>query len=527
MRTVGEALIDYLEARHTQYVFGIPGVHTVALYRALARSSIRHITPRHEQSAGFMADGYARVSGQPGVCLLITGPGLTNAITAMGQALADSIPMLVISGVNPDAKAGALSGRLHELPDQHGLMQKLLSHSWRLETPAELPELLAKAYAVFESTRPQPVHIEIPLDVMDQRMPDEPVPVCPAKTAHAAIEQAQIQRAADELHHAKAPQVLVGGGAVRCADLLKNVLERLDAPAISTANARACLGDHPLHVPASASLSEVRQAIATADVVLALGTEFGTTDYDVYEDGQFPPIQRLIRVDIDGDKLRTGPASQVAICAPVEAALNALASTLMPARRDGAQRTETLKQQAAKNPWVTGYQRVFEYLAAAHEALSDYALVGDSTQAMYAANLMHTYGVPQAWFNAATGYGTLGYAPGAAIGAALANPERPTLCWIGDGGMQFALADIGAAVDAAVPVIFVIWNNQGFQEIENFMHSKNVAPVGVTPSAPDFCLIARAYGVPSQRVESVLEFKQALQQMTLSEGPALIEISTP
>ena len=133
MTTVGEALIRLLEAHGVDTVFGIPGVHTVELYRGLARSKIRHVTPRHEQGAGFMADGYARVSGKPGVAFVITGPGLTNTITAMAQARADSVPMLVISGVNATATLGKGLGYLHELPDQRGMMEKVALSSQRID----------------------------------------------------------------------------------------------------------------------------------------------------------------------------------------------------------------------------------------------------------------------------------------------------------------------------------------------------------------------------------------------------------
>ncbi|KAB2956281.1 MAG: hypothetical protein F9K19_07920, partial [Rhizobiaceae bacterium] len=168
MATVGEALISLLEAHGVDTVFGIPGVHTVELYRGLAGSRIRHITPRHEQGAAFMADGYARAAGRPGVAFVITGPGLTNAITAMAQARADSSPMLVVSSVNQRATLGKGLGYLHELPDQRGLMRTVALSSERVEDPAELQAAMERAFALLTSGRPGPVHIEIPLDVMAQ-----------------------------------------------------------------------------------------------------------------------------------------------------------------------------------------------------------------------------------------------------------------------------------------------------------------------------------------------------------------------
>src|SRR5690554_2302085 len=158
MITCGEMLVRLLEEAGVDTVFGIPGVHTIELYRGLPDSGIRHITPRHEQGADFMADGYARVTGRPGVCLIITGPSMTNIMTAMGQAYADSIPMLVISSVNRLEDLGKGEGRLHELRSQRDMVAGVTAFSHTLLTAEELPEVLSRAFAVFGSARPRPVH---------------------------------------------------------------------------------------------------------------------------------------------------------------------------------------------------------------------------------------------------------------------------------------------------------------------------------------------------------------------------------
>ena len=166
MATCGEVLVELLGLYGIDTVFGIPGVHTVELYRGLPNSKLRHITPRHEQGAGFMADGYARASGRPAACFIITGPGLTNIATALGQAYADFVPILILSSVNNTRDLALGEGRLHELPSQRGLMEGLTAFSHTLLWPDELPHVLARAFAVFDSGRPRPVHIELPLDVI-------------------------------------------------------------------------------------------------------------------------------------------------------------------------------------------------------------------------------------------------------------------------------------------------------------------------------------------------------------------------
>jgi acetolactate synthase I/II/III large subunit len=249
MTTLGEALIHLLEAHGVDTVFGIPGVHTVELYRGLASSKIRHVTPRHEQGAGFMADGYARASGKPGVAFVITGPGLTNTITAMGQARADSAPMLVISGVNATDTLGKGFGHLHEMPDQHGMMEKVALSSRRITQAGELPGALADAFALFASARPGPVHIEIPIDVMT--LPADGLSPLLANAAPPAPEAGLIGKAAELAAKATRPLILAGGGAKSAEAALRRLAEALDAPVVLTINARGLLHAHPLAAPAS------------------------------------------------------------------------------------------------------------------------------------------------------------------------------------------------------------------------------------------------------------------------------------
>ena len=172
-RTCGEALMQLLEAYGVTTVFGIPGEHTLELYRGIEKSSLRVVTPRNEQGASFMADGYARVTGEPGVCTLITGPGVTNASTGIGQAYADSIPMLVISSANDRLSLGRGWGRLHETTDLCAITRPITALSEMVLDPLELPGLVAQAFGIFRSQRPRPVHIAIPLDVLEMPVEEE------------------------------------------------------------------------------------------------------------------------------------------------------------------------------------------------------------------------------------------------------------------------------------------------------------------------------------------------------------------
>ncbi len=524
-KTVGEVLVNLLERRGVDTVFGIPGVHTVEMYRGLAASNIRHITPRHELSAGFMADGYARASGKPGVCLLITGPGLTNAISAMAQARADSIPMLVISGVNPTATHGLETGHLHELPDQVGLMRTVALFTQTVQRGTDLEPILDRAFAAMTSGRPGPVHIEVPLDVMSEII--EIPKHRPVQTQLRPPMPHDLQVAAEILEKAKRPVILAGGGTVTAEASLRSVAETLDAPVITTINARGMLAGHSLEVPASPSLPAVRDLLAQADVVLAIGTQFGPTDYDMNLEGGFPQLSHLIRIDVDAQQATRGILPDLTIIGDAALCLSGLATELGDAKgtANGAARAETTRV-AALESLGDRYKAGVDLIKSIGNALPGCLLVGDSTQLVYAGNCYAEITGPRGWFNSSVGYGSLGYGAPAAIGASLAQPNAPVVCITGDGGFQFCLSELGTAMDEKTPVIFLVWNNAGYQEIKSYMVNADVAPIGVTPSAPDFVKIATAYGMEGETVTKLSEIVPALQRAHSSGETRLIEFKT-
>lgn len=524
--TVGERLVEILEENGVEVVFGIPGVHTVELYRGLATSGIRHVTPRHEQGAGFMADGYARVSGKPGVCLLISGPGLTNAVTAMAQARADSVPMLMISSVSTRSALGHQRGSLHELPDQAGLVRQLTHYSHTLLDPGDLEDVLARAFAVLGSSRPGPVHLEIPLDVLGAHVPEVPQTPRPRIISPPRADAQALAQLADHCRNAVRPVILAGGGARRAEARLRELAERLDAPVVMTVNGRGLLAGHPLAVPASPSLPAVRDLLADADLVLALGTEMGSTDYDMYVTGDFPALPGLVRVDVDAGQLAKGPKALLSVLADSLGLIEDLLARVTPRQSDGASRARRARE-AALAGLSPDYQQLVALIRDMGKGLPGALMVGDSTQIVYAGNLYCEVAQPGGWFNSATGYGALGYGAPAAIGAALAAPGRPVIAITGDGGLQFSLGELGAAVDEGTRVIFLVWNNSGYQEIESHMCDVGITPVGVRPSAPDFTAVARAYGMRAERVDGVESLLPALERAGQGEGPCLIEVIVP
>ncbi|WP_268797708.1 5-guanidino-2-oxopentanoate decarboxylase [Pseudomonas huanghezhanensis] len=533
MATCGEVLVKLLEGYGVEKVFGIPGVHTVELYRGLGSSTINHVTPRHEQGAGFMADGYARTSGKPGVCFIITGPGMTNITTAMGQAYADSIPMLVISSVQSRNQLGGGRGKLHELPVQSALVAGVAAFSHTLMSAADLPSVLARAFAVFQAGRPRPVHIEIPLDVLlenaDALLDSQPVSISRAGPSPAAIKQM-----ATLLAHAERPLILAGGGAIDAAESLTRLAERLAAPVALTINAKGMLpSSHPLLIGSTQSLDPTRELIHAADVVLAIGTELAETDYDITFQGHFKIRGTLLRIDIDPDQTVRNFAPKIALVSDARTAAEALVLALdnehLAPRGDdwGHKRAAALRESLATS-WDEATRGQTVFLKTVLEVLPNVVLVGDSTQPVYTGNLTLDLDHPRRWFNSSTGYGTLGYALPAAVGAWLGSQDKgecnPVACLIGDGGLQFTLPELASAVEARTPIIVLLWNNQGYEEIKKYMVNRDIEPVGVDIYTPDFIGVAKALGCAAEAVSSVAQLKAALNEANDRQGPTVIEI---
>jgi len=522
--STGVYLTHLLRSYGVDTVFGIPGVHTIELYRGLAGSGIRHVTPRHEQGAGFMADGYARASGKPGVCFIISGPGMTNILTAMGQAYGDSVPMLVLSTVNAHGRMGSGRGWLHELPDQRAMAAGVSAFSRTIHRPEDLAPALAEAFAVFDSGRPRPVHLELPIDVMLAEAGHLVVPQSPARSPRPAPDPSRVAEAARMLAEAKAPLILAGGGARHAAGEVEGLARRLDAPLVMTTNARGLLppGD-PLAVTLSPSTPQTRALIAGADVVLAIGTEFGPTDYDMYEDGGLALPGRLIRLDIDPAQALRGPEPALILTGDAQLGAEALLRAL-PARPTGEGAARAAAAQAGIVALPDLMRADLALLAFLRATLPEALIVGDSTQLVYSGNLGFTPARPGGYFNSATGFGTLGYGLPAAVGAAVAM-GAPVVCLTGDGGLQFCLGELASAAEAEARVILLLHDNAGYGEIKSAMIAQNVPPLGVDILTPDLAAIARASGWQVTEARNKAEFAGALDDAKSARGPVMIRFT--
>ena len=517
----GEALIALLERYDVDTVFGIPGVHTLDLYRGLANSTIRHIQARNEQGAGFMADGYARLSGRPGVCVLISGPGVTNACTAMGQSFADSIPVLVISSTTASNSLGKGWGCLHEVTDLEAVTRPLTALSATASSADEIEELIGQAFAIFASERPRPVHIAIPIDVLAtpvidtwQRRaePARPAPNLPA-----------IRKAAALLRQAKRPLIYVGGGAVSTGSVLTKIAECLDAAVFATTAGKGVVPDtHPLCISGSMVHSVARNFLAKADVILAIGTELSETEGFK---GRMPLNGQLIRVDIDSRKINDLYAPAVGIVGDAELAAQELLVELGNQNQNHNTADEiSLVRNSLFDELTDSESRHIRMLNALRGILPGEAVIfGDICQVVYTGAFAYSVEHPRQW-NYPAGYGTLGCALPNAIGGKLALDDTPVVVLVGDGGFMFTVQELITAAELNLSLPIIVWNNAGLKQIRDDMVQRNISVVGVDGINPNFMQLAEAFGCQAVRPDSEVAFKCAVTKALDAASPTLIEL---
>jgi len=518
--TGGELVVRSLAAHGVELVFGIPGTHNLPLYAQLERHGIRHVSPRHEQGAGYAADGYARASGRPGVAITTAGPALMNVAAAAGQAQSDSVPLLVLSPGMPRAHPSASTGHLHEMPSQQRAMSGVVERSVRVLSHAELASELAAAFTAFRTARPRARYVEVPLDLLAEEAPavvPEPQHAGPPAPAPAAL-----AAAVELLRRAERPGIVAGGGAAGSAAALRALAERLGAPVMTSTNGKGVLPeDHPLSLGARLNLPAARAWLEGCDVLLAIGTELAESDLW----GPPPALGgALIRVDLDPLQAHANHPATVAVIGDAQPALDALVDALDGAPDGGSSAVDEIRvrldaeYREQAGPWLG-------WLEALHRALPDDAIVaGDSAKCCY---LGAVGGLPvrrPRSFLYPTGFGTLGYAVPAALGAALGAPDRPVLALSGDGGLMFTVAELASAAALGLALPVVVFVNEGYGEIRDEMVDAGFAPVGVDLPPPDLPALARALGCEGATVGESAGLGGAIAEAFERSVPTLIAV---
>ena len=520
--TAGEALVHLLAAYGVDTLFGIPGTHSIELYRGLESGKIRHISPRHEQGGGFMADGYARASGKPGVCFVITGPGVTNITTPMGEAYMDSVPMLVISPVNDPDPDEINRGRLHEITSQEKITRPISALTMTVSHASEIPGAVQAAFDIFNSQRPGPVHINIPLSVIPLTVSSPWLPkpaACPATASDS-----EIARALKMISKAKVPCLVIGGGTTSGSLKIIQLAEKLCCPVLSTVAGRGVIPkSHPLGVGAQLRAPYVQRILQNSDLGIFLGTEFTQTDH--WNDDLALPAEQ-IWVNLDPHALRKANHSTFILADCVDFAKR-LAQALPSAENS---QLESIHKQCEgyrrqqKNNFTHRQTLHWNVLEVITESVPEnVTIVSDMTQLAYTAVGFLPMNRPNQWLHP-TGYGTLGYALPAAIGAVLSNEANPALAIVGDAGFQYTFAEMTLASELELNIVVLLWNNDALQQIQDDMDNAKIKRIGVTQKNPDFIALAKACHWEAWEVEGLETMGTDLKRAFSCTGPVLLKL---
>jgi thiamine pyrophosphate-dependent acetolactate synthase large subunit-like protein len=522
----GEALIAALANEGVEVVFGIPGTHNLAAYAAMGRHGIRHVLVSHEQGAGYAADGYARSSGRPGVVLTTTGPAILNAAASAAQAYSDSVPVLFISPGMPLRHPGLGNGLLHEVKHQSRAMDAVVSYSHRVTSVAEIPLAVAQAFAAMTGGRPRPVHLEIPLDLLDEHGPAAPL-LAPVRAARPPAGLPAVEAAAAALSAARYPLIIVGGGAADAGAQTVALAEALGAPVVSTANGKGIVPpDHPFFAGDGVHHRAVHQAAAEADVVVAVGTELAPSDWWA----GLPEIAELVRIDIDPRAMHVNAPAAHPLVGDAGATLDLLRTRLAPASMPAPGRAEALSRaDALRAAHRRDAQREGEtwlpLLSALEQALpADAVIAGDSAMACYYGALSNLPVHRPRSFLYPTGGGTLGFGLPAGIGAQIAHPDRSVVVLHGDGGLLFSLAELATAARLGIALPVIVVDNGGFGEIRNEMADRGEREHAVALGTPDLPAVARGLGCHAVHVPDPADIGRHVKEALSADRPTLLHV---
>jgi acetolactate synthase-1/2/3 large subunit len=521
--TGGQALVASLIANGVDTMFALPGVQLDGAFDALyaERDAIRVIHPRHEQAAAYMADGYARTSGNVGVCMVVPGPGLLNATAALSTAYACNSPVLCVTGQIQSDLIEFGRGLLHEIPNQLGMIRSVTKQAERATTPPEIPGLVQRAFNAVRRGRQRPVEIEIPPDTLFATADVELLPPAGLPERSAGDPEA-LEQAAGLLASARRPLIWSGGGVLRSGawDELRRLATSLQAPVVMTANGKGALSDRD---PLAQNIVGGIDLLREADVIFAVGTRFvdpATAKWGV------GPHQTLIQMDIDPEEIARNSPVHVGIECDAKAGLAALADLV---ERDGRERPsraaelEELKRGVAARARAVGPQA--EYALAIREALPDDGIfVSEMTQVGYWANFAFPVYEPRTYVT--PGYqGTLGYGYPTALGAKVAYPDRPVVSINGDGGFGFCLNELATMALHNIAAIAIVFTDDAFGNVRRIQQEQfGGRTIASDLLNPDFLKLAEAFGVAGRHADTPQKLRTAVEESVRADEPTMIAV---
>jgi thiamine pyrophosphate-dependent acetolactate synthase large subunit-like protein len=523
MPTGGELVVAALEQCGVDVAFGLPGVHNLAVWSALAQSPIRLVGVRHEQTAAYAADGYARASGQVGVALTTTGPGAANTLAAVGEAWASRSPVVVVATDIPTTlrRPGVYRGVLHETTDQAAMFAPVTKATVTVAAVADIPGAVRRAVATATTAPTRPVYLQIPTDLLAARH-DGPTAPDPARVALPSPTDGELDAAATLLRGAKRPLVWAGGGAVHsgAGAALRLLAERLAAPIITTYQARGLLAGHPYAVGLPPHVPMVGALWDSADVVVAVGSDL---DGMMTQNWAMPAPPRLVVVNVDADDGGKSYRADVLLAGDATAVVSELAARLDPRPVDPGLAGRLADLRAAVRAELVAEQpAAVEFLDAMAAALPvDAVVVADMCIPGYWLGGIGAVAAPRR-LAYPVGWGTLGFAFPAAIGAALAG-AGPVVSVSGDGGFLFACGELATVAQEQIPLTAVIVDDGGYGMLRFDQRAAGQPAFGVDLQSPDFVALAESFGVRAAAVDGLgAEFGALLADRVGGNRPSVI-----
>jgi acetolactate synthase I/II/III large subunit len=527
----GEALIRALHDEGVDIIFGYPGGAVLHIYDAIFKQDkVEHILVRHEQAATHAADGYARGTGKPGVVLVTSGPGATNAITGIATAFMDSIPMVIISGQVESRMIGSDS---FQETDMVGVSRPVVKHSFMVQNPADIPMIVKKAFYIATTGRPGPVVIDVPKDVTDPKIKfDYSYPTdikLRSYSVPAKGHSGQIKKAVDALMAAKRPMLYTGGGVIQGngSDLLAELTRKLGYPITNTlmglggypASDKQFLGMLGMH-----GTYEANMAMHYCDVLLAIGVRFDdrVTNSDVTK---FCPDATILHVDIDPASISKTVAADVPIVGSVTSVLEEMLALIKSSKLKVDDKSlkvwwDQIAQWREKDslhvtPSEDGVIKPQEVVQAVHEITKGDAYVSSDVgqHQMFAAQY-YGFDKPRRWINSG-GLGTMGFGFPAAMGIQLAFPDAVSVCITGEGSFQMNLQELATCMQYQLPIKIICLNNRALgmvKQWQDMQYGGRHSHSTYAESLPDFSKLAEAYGHVGIKIEKKSELHAKLTE---------------
>lgn len=525
--TGADLIVKLLERQGIRTIAGVPGGAALPMYDALSKSEqIHHVLCRHEQGAGFIAQGMARVSGRPEVCLASSGPGATNLVTAIADAKLDSIPMIALTGQVPLSMIG--TDAFQEV-DTYGLTIPITKHNFLVRSAKDLLDVVPAAFRIAMSDRPGPVLIDVPKDVQNQMVSFEEYPAVVVPDAAPSFDIAAVEEAAKMIEAAERPVLYLGGGVIHsgAAHMAVTLAEQASLPATMTLMA---LGAMPMDHPLSLGMLGMHGARYTnyvleeADLLICVGARFD--DRAIGKTAEFCPNAKIIHIDIDRSELHKVKDAHVAIAGDVGQVLSELLPRVKPQlRKRWLSHVESLKGRfPLAMPGVDNPRSPYGLIHAVANCLDDSAIItSDVGQHQMWVAQAYPFRRSRQWLNSG-GLGTMGFGFPAAIGAALAAPDRTVVCFSGDGSLKMNIQEMATAAQENVNVKIILFNNQSLglvhQQQSMFYGKRIMASRYERPT--DFLKIAEGFGMRAVDLDPVPNPRATLAEALNTPGPCLI-----